>query len=224
MQIGQSVTAFQRFCGTDLTATLAGIEASVRGLSADRLRETLATYSASPETLAGAGQLKRLLGQLNVVIHALGILLCLPRILEPGETIEAVSLGAGNTGRLFDLETNRRIAEFKFITWQGGPESIRQNGLFKDFYLLAEHDTIKRKYLYVLETHHPLKFLNGGRALDSVISKNVSLYRQFQSKYGNQYRTVREYYQPRQEFVLIEDVSHLVSGLLLENAESETSA
>jgi hypothetical protein len=77
--------------------------------------------------------------------------------------------------------------------------------------------------LYVLETHHPLKFLNGGRALDSVFSKNVTLLRQFRSKYGDQYRTVRDYYQPRQEFVRIEDVSPLVSGLFLENAEPETS-
>jgi hypothetical protein len=43
------------------------------------------------------------------------------------------------TGRSFDLETSYRVAvaEFKFIRWQGGPESIRQNQLFKDFYLLA---------------------------------------------------------------------------------------
>ena len=43
------------------------------------------------------------------------------------------------TGRSFDLETSYRVAvaELKFIRWQGGPESIRQNQLFKDFYLLA---------------------------------------------------------------------------------------
>ena len=66
--------------------------------------------------------------------------------------IEYVSLGAGNTGRAFDLETNQRIAEFKFIHWQGGPESIRQNSLFKDFYEMAEYDTRKQKFLYVLGT------------------------------------------------------------------------
>jgi hypothetical protein len=65
-------------------------------------------------------------------------------ILRPGEVIDCVSLGAGNTGRAFDLETNLRIAEFKFIHWQGGPESIRQNSLFKDFYEMAEHERISR--------------------------------------------------------------------------------
>ena len=70
-----------------------------------------------------------------------------------------MSLGAGNTGRSFDQETDRRVAAFKFIRWQGGPESIRQNSVFKDFFLLAEHDTVKRRYLYVLGNHYPLKFL-----------------------------------------------------------------
>ena len=162
MSLEQAVAAFQQFCGTDLSTTLARIESSIRGVSAERLDAALSSFGASEGTLASAGQLKWVVGQLNVVVHALGILLCLPRILEPGETVEYVSLGAGNTGRLFDFESDRRVAEFKFIRWQGGSETIRQNSLFKDFYLLAEHDTQKQKHLYVLETHHPLKFLNGG--------------------------------------------------------------
>ena len=220
MQLERSIAAYQQFCGPDITATLARIESSIRGVSVEQLDDTLSSFGAFENSLAGAGQLKLLVGQLNVVIHALGILLCLPKILESGEIIESVSLGAGNTGRLFDLETDRRVAEFKFIRWQGGSETIRQNSVFKDFYLLAEHDTRKKKHLYVLETHHPLKFLNGGRALDSVLSKNVTLYRQFQSKYGHEYRTVREYYQPRQSVVLIDDVSPWLSGVVVADEEA----
>jgi hypothetical protein len=37
------------------------------------------------------------------VIHAVGILTALPHILEHDERIETLSLGAGNTGRQFDL-------------------------------------------------------------------------------------------------------------------------
>jgi hypothetical protein len=76
----------------------------------------------------------------NVAIHALGILLALPEILEVlevGEVVEELSLGAGNTGRAFDLVTNVRVAEFKFIKWRGGAEAIRQNGLFVDVFHLA---------------------------------------------------------------------------------------
>jgi hypothetical protein len=40
-------------------------------------------------------------------------------------------------GRSFDLETDRQVAEFKFIAWRGGAEAIRQNGLFIDIFRLA---------------------------------------------------------------------------------------
>src|SRR5208283_3156081 len=131
----------------------------------------LTTCGAKADVLGAAGQIKQLAGQINVVIHALGILLCLPHILRAGEVIEYVSLGAGNTNRNFDLETNQRIAEFKFIRWQGGPEVIRQNALFKDFYEMAEHATEKQRLLYVLGTQHPEKFFNGGRAISSVLGR-----------------------------------------------------
>lgn len=55
-----------------------------------------------------------------MIMHAAGIMVALPWILESGEIVESLSLGAGNTGRDHDLETNRRIAEFKFIDWRGG--------------------------------------------------------------------------------------------------------
>ncbi|MES6357806.1 hypothetical protein U6M78_12190, partial [Cutibacterium acnes] len=164
-----------RFTGPDLTQTLARIESAVRGVAAKDCASFLEGAGVGREALAAAAEMKRLAGQINVTIHALGILLCLPHILEPGERVEYVSLGAGNTGREFDLETNLRVAEFKFIRWRGGAESIRQNSVFKDYLLLAEHPTAKRKYLYLLGTEHALKFLRGGRALSSVLSRNDKL-------------------------------------------------
>ena len=56
---------------------------------------------------------KRSAGQINVIVHAVGILVALPKILEPGELVQSLSLGAGNTGRAHDLETDRRIDEFR---------------------------------------------------------------------------------------------------------------
>src|SRR5271163_3729460 len=144
--IAQALHLLQTFRGSDLTQTIYEIEKSVKGVPAEKYAAVLSTSGAKAEVLGAAGQVKQLAGQINVVIHALGILLCLPHILRPGEIIEYVSLGAGNTGRAFDLETSLRIAEFKFIHWQGGPESIRQNSLFKDFYEMAEHETHKEKY------------------------------------------------------------------------------
>ncbi|AHK02716.1 hypothetical protein X971_2855 [Agrobacterium tumefaciens LBA4213 (Ach5)] len=157
--------------------------------------------------------MKRLGSQINVTIHALGILLCLPHILEPDERVEYVSLGAGNTGRDFDLETNLRVAEFKFIRWRGGAESIRQNSLFKDYLLLAEHPTAKRKHLYLLGTEHALKFLRGGRALSSVLSRNDKLQKMFSGRFGETFRTARDYYAAHSYAVRIDDVSPWLSEL-----------
>lgn len=222
----EAISALQTFCGPDLTQTIYRIETSLRNATGDTCARAFSASRASSQVLGAAGLIKNIAAQINVVIHAVGILICLPRILQPGEVIEYVSLGAGNTGRAFDLETNQRIAEFKFIRWQGGPESIRQNALFKDFYAMAEHETAKAKFLYLLGTEHVDKFFNGGRAMSSILSRNVKLRHEFKEKFGDRYQTVRDYYLPRKELVEIYDVSPLVPELVeaaVEAAEAEES-
>ena len=113
-----------------LTGWIAGLEASLVGMRADHA--TAEIIGVDQSTLEAALLLKRAAGQINVIVHAVGILTSLPYILEPDEVVESLSLGAGNTGRKHDLETDRRIAEFKFIEWRGGAEAIRQNGVFSD--------------------------------------------------------------------------------------------
>jgi hypothetical protein len=201
------------FTGPDLTKTLGGIEASVRGLGAADCMQFLESAGAGRDVLAAAAEMKRLAGQINVTIHALGILLCLPHLLAGDEKVEYVSLGAGNTGRRFDLETNFRVAEFKFIHWRGGPEAIRQNSIFKDYFLLADHVTDKRKYLYLLGTEHALAFLKGRRALESVLSRNEKVRSVFTERFGENYRTVGAYFAEHGDAVTIEDVSPWLSEL-----------
>lgn len=212
--VAEAINALQTFGGPDLTSTLARIERSLQHATVENYAAVLTACGARSEVLGAAGLIKRLASQINVVVHALGILLCLPHILRAGEAIDYVSLGAGNTGKAFDLETNERIAEFKFIHSQGGPEAIRQNSLFKDFYEMAEHSTTKDRFLYVLGTEHGDKFFNGGRAISSVLSRHVKLRNQFASKFGDRYRTVRDYYLPRKDLVLIQDVSPFVPELV----------
>jgi hypothetical protein len=202
----ETIDRIAGFTGVSLTRTLARIESAASGVTRDDCPSFLAQHGADAPTLAAAADIKRLAGQINVTIHALGILRCLPHILEPGECVEYVSLGAGNTGRLFDLETNRRVAEFKFIQWRGGPESIRQNAAFKDFVLLAEHPTPKRKHLYLLGTGHALKFFRGGRALTSVLSRNDKLQQTFFTRFGEEFRTVGDYFAAHSDAVQINDV------------------
>jgi hypothetical protein len=124
------------------------------------------------------------------------------------------------TGRKFDLETTSRVAEFKFIRWRGGAEAIRQNSVFKDYFFLADHETHKRKYLYLFGTSHALKFLRGGRSLQSVLSRNTTVRDLFFDKYGDRFQTVREYYDTYENFVQLVDLS----GWVLELDEISSTA
>jgi len=182
------------FAGAHLTSRISALESGFAGRRGSDVARLLGEQIVTHELLAAAKVLKKAAGQIHVVIHTVGILLCLPDLLDADERVESLSLGAGNTGRAFDLETNLRVAEFKFINWQGGSETIRQNSLFKDLFLLAEAPTPKRKCLYVLETEHPLKFLQGGRALDSVMSRQPKLWARFCERFGVRFSTVGEYY------------------------------
>jgi len=205
----------QKFEGDSLTSRLAHLEALFRSANRESTAKLSSSQNVGPGLIRAALDLKNVAGQINVLIHAVGILTALPSILEDREVIERLSLGAGNTGRPFDLETNRRIAEFKFIRWRGGPESIRQNSLFKDFYYLAEARTRKARFLYVLGLERPLKFLQGGRDLTSVMSRNNALLEDFRQRYGTRFRIVREYYEYRRSRVQLIDLSAILPALAL---------
>jgi hypothetical protein len=164
-------------------------------------------------TLDAALLIKRVSGQINVLVHAIGILNALPYVLDAGEVVESLSLGAGNTGRKHDLETDRRVAEFKFIEWRGGPESIRQNTVFVDLFNLASNPTTKRKELYLVGTAIPLRFLQNRRALSSVLSKDVATATRFRALHGDRFTTVGDYYRTVRDEVDIVDLVGLVPGL-----------
>ena len=133
------------------------------------------------------------------------MLLYLPELLEGGEVIEAVSLAAGNTGKLFDLVTDRRVAEFTFIDWKGGSESIRKQKLFKDFYLLADADTTKLRYLYFLGDQHAPKVFVSRSPCKGMLRKFAILQERFVQQYGPTI-SVREYYQAKRDVVMLENL------------------
>jgi hypothetical protein len=196
--------------GADLTARIGAIEAALAGKQRRAVERTIAKNGVDEAMLNGAITIKKLAGQINVVIHAVGILVALPHILARDERIESVSLGAGNTRRKHDLVTDRRIAEFKFIDWRGGPESIRQNVLFIDLFNLASAETDKRRCMYVLGREHPERFLSGRRALSSVLSRNESAAKRFRDLYGERFKTVAEYADYIKDRVEIVDLREVV--------------
>lgn len=170
----------------------------------------LADDGIDESLLLAALLVKRMHGQINVIVHAVGILVSLPHVLESGEMIESLSLGAGNTGRPHDLVTDRRVAEFKFIDWKGGAESIRQNSLFVDLFNLASADTSKRKVLYVVGGREPLKFLHGRRAIGSVLSKNQAVAERFRAMHSDRFAVVSEYFDFVRDGVEIVDLAEVV--------------
>lgn len=211
MDLVAAAREIQIFESGGLTRRIGQLERTLQQARASDLRSRLEEAGVREATLAASIQLKQVAGQVNVLIHALGILLCLPDLLDPAETVQYLSLGAGNTGKSFDLETDRRVAEFKFTTWRGA-DTIRQNGLFKDLYLLEASPTIKRKQMFVIDDSLPLKFLHGSRALASVMSRNRKLGDQFTARFGIAFATVGEYYVAHGHSVEIVDLNRLFPG------------
>lgn len=211
--INESVNIIQDFIKVSLTSRISEIESVLRNKKKSEVVHFLNNERINSQIISSAFSLKAILGQINVIIHSVGILLSLPKILKEDEKIEYLSLGAGNTGRDFDLETNFRIAEFKFINWKGGTESIRQNSLFKDFFLLAESDSAKEKELYVIGKVLPLKFFNGNRSIKSVFSRNNQLLSIFRNKYQERFSVVKDYYNFKKDDVHLIDLTDIIPGI-----------
>jgi hypothetical protein len=78
--------------------------------------------------------------------------------LEPDEVLRRPSLAAGNDpSRPYDVETDRRVAEFKLARWYGH-DAMRKRQVFKDLVHLAADTSGRRTELYVLG-ERPLRFL-----------------------------------------------------------------
>lgn len=210
------------FKGNQRTA-ISSIERSVIGVEGGGIQEFISSRDINSDLLRAAADIKRAASQINVTIHALGILRALPYILQVDEKVEDVSLGAGNTGHAFDLTTTNRIAEFKFINWRGGAEAIRQNGIFKDFFNLESFKTEKKKCLYLLGVEHALKFFNGKRSLRSVLEKDEATRTRFLAKHGESFSLVRDYYHEHAESVQIIDLSqHMPELAQVEDVAEQT--
>jgi hypothetical protein len=177
-----------------LTRRVGELEAAISGMYAKELPSFMTAEAITPTLLGAATTVKHAAGQINVLIHALGILLCLPHLLERDEKVLSLSLGAGNTGRAHDLSTDRRVAEFKFINWRGGAEAIRQNSVFIDRLSLVQDNKGRRRFLYLLNKGIAMRFLHGNRAISSVLSRSQTALTLFQDVYAQRYERVHEWY------------------------------
>lgn len=155
-QIG-SATAF--LGASPLTSAIAELEHALSDCPADEVTGRLNERGVTPELLASAFFVRARFGRINDLIHACAVALTLPHILQPGELLKRPSLAAGNDPtRLWDVETDQRVAEFKLSRWDGH-DAGRKRQLFKDLVHLAAADVGERQLeLYVLGAR-PTRFL-----------------------------------------------------------------
>lgn len=214
MPIEDAISLVNRFKGGDLAGTVGRFERRLRGADKAFVMAENSSGGISRDLLMAAADVKRASAQIDVVIHAAGILLALPHILDKDqdEKIVSVSLGAGSAGSAFDLVTSHRIAEFKFIHWQGGAESVRKQTLFQDFYRLVREPTPNQKELYLLNIEIPLSFLRGrSSAVDTLRRRNSALAEDYASRYGSRYKTVGEFYRAHKAEVKLVDLISVAS-------------
>jgi hypothetical protein len=205
MDVLDALDQLSRFRGKSLAVRVARLEQLAALETSQGIQSLLVREMITVKLLRAAVRVKRAAAQIDEVVHAVGMLLCLAEILEDGEVIEAVSLAAGNTGKSFDLVTDRRIAEFTFIEWKGGPESIRKQKLFKDFYVLAEADTTKARCIYFLGDEHAPKVFHSRTPCKGMLRKFAGLQTRFVNQYGPTL-SVREYYNAKKDLVTLQNL------------------
>jgi len=205
MDIAVALLKLQDFRTAGVAKRVNSLAAALTDSCGADCEQRLLDAGTQSDILRAALAIKRASAEIDTILHAVGIALALPRILSTDERVQRLSLGAGTSNGRFDLETNYRIAEFKFIQWRGR-DAQRQIGLFKDFYDLAEAETPKARYLYVLNKPRVLAFLSGKRKLSALFSK-AALEQRFTSRFGERYVRVGEYFGDRQHHVTIEDLS-----------------
>lgn len=213
MLIDNALRQIEKFRGHSLAETIANVETRLVGAANKDVETINTTIHLDKSLITAAAQIKRASAQIDVVIHAAGILYALPYLLESGERIETASIGAGNAGSDFDLVTDRRIAEFKFIYWQGGSEAVRKRTFFQDYFKLIRDQSHRAKYFYLLNTDIPLRFLKGKSKTLRVLDTNARLRNSFQHLYGDKFQTVGEYYEAYKDQVTFVNLVEIVPGL-----------
>lgn len=156
----EAVSVLAGFIGDDsLTSTIAELERALEGAASEDIHGLLEGADMQPKLLPAALLVRDRLGRINDVVHASAIALALPALLEPGEILRRPSLAAGNDpSRPFDVETDRRIAEFKLARWRGS-DAARKRSTFKDLVHLAADESGKAAQLYV-RGQLPVRFLS----------------------------------------------------------------
>jgi hypothetical protein len=167
MELLNSIDLIKSFKNGDLIKVIRALEETLPEKGKTEIE------NPKPELFFAAKEIKKASSQINEVIHAIGILNALPKILQDEECIKNVSLAAGTQGGRFDLETDIRVAEFKFSEWNSKGNDSRKRHVVADYVNLLVYETSKQKELYVLSHDRVQDYLCNSQAKwDKVLSKS----------------------------------------------------
>jgi hypothetical protein len=203
-----------------LSSKIAELEKDLDGKNANEVADVLSNYDLSENLLRAGFVARRHLGQINDLIHGSAISLVLETILEPGERIvRPPSLAAGNDlSRPYDLETDRRVAEFKLARWKGR-DSARQRELVKDFAHLARAEPGKQPELFVLGPR-PVRYLRKTTSsIRSQLQGNKNALTRFEEDFGDADISVSCFAKEQGAHVRIIDLEQLIPDLFSEKLD-----
>jgi hypothetical protein len=184
-ELPEELVALLRFLSeVPLTQRVAALEFAFEDAGIAEIAGILSTHGVDEQLLAAAFTARQQLGRINDIIHAAAISLVLSRILEPDEILRRPSLAAGNDPtRPFDVETNKRVCEFKLARWDGH-DAMRKRQVFKDLVNLAADDSGRIRELYVLGPR-PIRFLRTSSAkADWALDRAPASRILFQERFG----------------------------------------
>lgn len=193
-----------------LTVTIGQLESELESADREGAAQAAAAAGITAELLTAAVTVRARLGRINDLIHAAGIALALPRMLDDCERITSKpSLAAGNDSRRpYDLLTDRRAAEFKFAQWKGA-DAMRKRQTFKDLVLLAASDAPRAELLVI--GSEPEQFLRtctstAAWGLDRAKAARIL----FESRFGPLDTTIAQFTATHAAHVAITDIRTLL--------------
>lgn len=165
MDLNEAINIVKSFKNESVKETLKDLE---------RLEKTI-SFSNFESIFLAAKIIKDASSQIDEIVHASGIMIAKEVWLNEDEEVQYLSLGAGNHKERFDMETNLRIAEFKFGKWNdNSANGIRRRGYFSNYINLLTANDQRNKYFIVEDKKSFLKFVSGKATWRNVLSKNPS--------------------------------------------------
>lgn len=214
--LGSAVKSFidlhEFFAQEDLSSRVVRLEARLEGADTETVDARVEPEGMTDDLIRGALLVRQHAGRVNDLIHAAMIVRALPKILEPGERIvRRPSLAAGNDpSRKFDVETNRRVAEFKAGQWKGR-DAMRKRGLVADLVGLVLGRGELRGELYVLG-RLPIDFLrNSNSTMEWALGRSSpNLRHTYEQRFGSAALTVQEFTNGPAAGVALVDLAELL--------------